>query len=236
MQTLTKRELEKLLQPGSHALNVEDFDDIEELDRLADRVCGVSTHEHRLLSSPFELCGMVFYPLTVAKSIWYVEKIHEWGIPPYIQDAFFFWILTLPNTAESMDKFSTFKDADKNMRRVAKRLHCSQAEIENICRRCCGVYEENKGNKADKNTASVYGGLIACLIREYGQSADYWLYEATVDQINSLYDQMVARIVAEESAQNHGGVAKAPSVTPKLRALKEFNDKLREIKEKWGIE
>ena len=42
MQTLTKHAIKKLMQETNHVLTVEDFDYIEELDRLAEKASGVS--------------------------------------------------------------------------------------------------------------------------------------------------------------------------------------------------
>ena len=80
MQKLTEKKVKELLRDTDHVLCIEDFPDVEALDRLAQKVCGTTRSEARLLSEPFELCGILFYPLTIAKSMWFSEKCLEWEL------------------------------------------------------------------------------------------------------------------------------------------------------------
>ena len=235
MQVLTKNAISKIMSVTGHSVGVEDFDDIEELDLLADKVAGVSRTERRLLNSPFELCGIKFYPLTVAKSLWFTEKCEEWEIEGVLQEALLFWLLTLPLTAEALDSCSTRKQADKGAKKLSRQLHCSQAEISDIYRKCVGV----KGDGANGDDAEAdYGGTIACLVKEYGGTPDQWLYETPVEKMASLFDQYEKRITAEENAGRSksasSGKAVAPNVNKSMRSLGEFNAKVRQIEEKWS--
>ena len=236
MQELTKNAISNLQRTTGHVLSVADFDDIEALDSLAEKMNGVSSVERRLLNSPFELCGIKFYPLTVAKSLWVKEKAELWDIPDENMDGFTFWILTIPLGAEALEKYETKKSADKAMRKLARRMHFTFEEINTICNRCLGVSENAQNDGKKSNTA--FGGMIACLIREYGQSPEYWLYEASVEMISEMYDQILIKAMAEEDAHRQSatknGQAKAPSATPKLRAFKAFRDKAQELSEKWS--
>lgn len=241
MQELTKQTIKRIQAKTQHVVDVEDFDCIEELDRLADKVAGVTKTERRLLNSPFDLCGIKFYPLTVAKSLWYVEKLDEWEIPELYHDGFFFWLLTLPLTDEALSEFSEFKKANKALKKLSKRMHCTTEEIQTICERCCGSYGGTGGEEGEgkgKDVRNEFGGLVASLIREYGQSPEHWLYEAPIEQVGEFYDLFIARIVAEDNANRStsakGGKAVAPKATPRLRALKEFRDKAQEIEEEWS--
>lgn len=234
MQTLTKQAIKKLSAEENHALGVEDFDDIEELDRFAQGVSGVTKHERRLLNSPFELCGIKFYPLTVAKTLWFREKVEEWGVSEPEQEGLLFWLLTLPLDDTALDTYSLEKDAQRACKRLSKRLHCTQPELIEVYRKCIGAHEDNETGESNE---VQYGGMIACLIKEYGGSPEKWLYETPVDMIGALFDEFTKRVQAEEQAtktrQASGGKAKAPNVTVKLRSLGKFNAKLNEIREKW---
>jgi hypothetical protein len=126
MQELTKQAITKLLKDTSRALRVADYEDIEALDKLADKVAQQTPEERRLLKSPFELCGIKFYPLTLAKSFWYAEKCEEWQIQGIFQDAMLFWLLTLPLTAEALDQYSDQIDSEKAAKKLSRRLHCEQ--------------------------------------------------------------------------------------------------------------
>jgi hypothetical protein len=235
MQTLTKNTIKKLLKKTRHAVGVEDFDDIEELEQLALKVIGVSIKERRLLNSPFELCGVKFYPLTVAKSLWFTEKVEEWEIEGAQQEALLFWLLTLPLTEEALDTFSVKKLADKGAKRLSRKLHCSPVEMSAIYQKCVGVKSDGKSSDDD---VTDYGGTIACLVKEYGGTPDQWLYETPVEKMASLFDQYEKRVTAEENANRSksasNGKAVAPKVNQSMRSLGDFNAKVKEIEQKWS--
>ena len=106
MQQMTKEAIKTLQKKTNHVLRVENCDLIEELDAIASGFAGVTKSERRLLSTPFELCGIKFYPLTVAKSLWYTEKCEEWEVEGSKQDGLLFWLLSLPNTEAELDTYS----------------------------------------------------------------------------------------------------------------------------------
>jgi len=238
MQELTKQAVKKLQSETGHVLAVADFDDIEALDKLADKVAQQTPEERRLLKSPFELCGIKFYPLTLAKSFWYAEKVEEWQVQGVFQDAMLFWLLTLPLTSEAIDQYSTRTEAEKAAGKLSRRLHCTQDEMTAVFKKCVGAKDEN--GKAANDDAANYGGLIACLLREYGGTPEQWLYETSVEGIGVMIDQFVTRINAENeasaSASSHKGKAVAPRPTARLEALKNFREKCNEIKQKWSAE
>ena len=236
MQELTKNAISNLQRTTGHVLTVADFDDIEALDSLAEKVAGVSSIERRLLNSPFELCGIKFYPLTVAKSLWAKEKIDLWEIPEEHADAFTFWILTLPLGEAALEKYESRHVADRAMKKLARKMDFSFEEINDVCDKCLGITKNS--DSGDKESANAFGGMVACLVREYGQSPNYWLYDTSMEMITELYDQISIKAMAEEDANRStsasNGKAKAPSATPKLRALKAFRDKAHELEEKWS--
>jgi hypothetical protein len=237
MLEMTKKTVEKLQKECRHVLDVADFDDIEALDKIAAKVVRQTPDERRLINQPFELCGISFYPITIAKSLWYAEKCDEWAVEGIFQDAFLFWLLTLPLTDDALDAYATRKEADKAVRRLSKRLHCTPDEMTAVFKRCVG----DKGEPAEgSKDATNYGGLIACLLREYGGTPEQWLYETPVESIGAMVDQYVHRINAEaeaaQSGASKGGKASPPVVTPKLQALRDYRLKTNEIKKKWSGE
>lgn len=236
MQVLTKKTIKRILQKTAHVLDVEDFDCIEALDELAEKMDGVSTRERRLLNSPFDLCGIKFYPLTVAKSLWYAEKVEEWEIEGTNQEGFLFWLLTLPLTSEALDMYSERKTADKASKKLSRCLHCQPDELGEVYRKCIG----RKAGDTDETDDSVadYGGMIACLIKEYGGTDEKWLYETPVEVIGSMFFQIEKRVASEEASSRvksaSGGKAVAPKASHRLVSFKAFRDKAQEIEEKWS--
>lgn len=235
MQELTKKTVEKLMRDTSRVIRAEDFDDIEELDKLADKVVNQSPEERRLLNQPFELCGIPFYPLTIAKSLWYAEKCEEWQVEGIFQDAFLFWLLTLPLDEASLDTYSLRKDADKAVKKLARRLHCTSEQMTDVFKRCIG----DNGKKSEGGDGGTqYGSLISLMLREYGGTPEQWLYETPVETIGSLVDQYVHRMNMEQDASrstaSKRGKAVAPPPSAKLIALKAFNTKMVQLKNRWS--
>jgi len=236
MQELTKNAIRKIQKETKHVLAVADFDDIERIEKLAETVKGVSSVERRLLMSPFELGGIKFYPLTVAKSLWINEKVIEWDISDAQSEEFMFWALTIPLGAESLEKYYTKKAADKAMRKNSRRMDFSHEELSEICNRCFGVSEEVGTGKKRKST--LFGGMVACLIREFGQSPSYWLHDVPIEMISELYSQILIKAHNEDSASRSssakGGKAVAPRMDSSMEALAAFRAEVNKLKEKWS--
>ena len=230
--------VEKLLAETGHVLAVADFDAIEELDAVADDVAGVSKSERRLLNQPHELCGLLFYPLTVAKSLWYAEKCEEWEVSGTAQESLLFWLLSLPNDSDALDAFSLRKDADKAIRRLSRKLHCTDEEMTAVYYKCLGITQSDATDGGAKDTD--YGGMIAVLLCEYGGKPNEWLYETPVQMISTLFsaysDKVNAQNDAGRSASARGGKAVAPPPSKSLAALSKFREKVNEIRELWSVD
>jgi len=236
MQVMTKKAISKLLMDTNHVLAVADFDLIEELDKIAEGLASVSKSEQRLLNTPFVLCGIRFYPLTVAKSLWYAEMCAEWEVEGMQQDGLLFWLLTLPNNELELDTYSDQKKADRACRKLSRRLHCTQDEMTAVYHKCLGLKDVLADNKDHADTD--YGGMIAVLLREYGGTPEKWLYETPVEVISSLFKAYADKVTAENDvgrqAASHKGKAIAPTPTKRLKSLKMFRIKANEIKELWS--
>ena len=271
MEQLTKQAVKDLQKKTGHAILAEDFDLIEELDAIAKSVSRVSKAEHRLLKQPLTLCGIKFYPMTVAKSLWFAEKVEEWGVEPVYQEAMMFWLLTLPNTSDALDDASTRKGTDKAVKRLSRKLHCTTDEMTDVFNRCLGIREQSKDRKAmisdaiasviltvgegDDGTEAAlvrlaqklcqkepsdtdYGGMVACLLREYGGTPNEWLYETPVETISALLQAYSAKVEAENGVNRHtaakGGMAIAPKFDATIAMLSRFRAKVRDIETIWG--
>lgn len=233
MHKLTKSKIDTMLSETGHVLATDDLDLIEELDVLASRVCGIAKSEARLLFEPFELCGILFYPLSVAKSLWFSERCEEWEIDGAQQEALLFWLLTIPNETGALDEYCARKVANRAIKKLSRRLHCSSDAMTDVYKKCVGI-EMNESSEG----GSEYGGLIECLLREYGGRADEWLYETPLPMIETLMNNYSSRVNAETDANRQksakSGVAVAPMASERLRALRNFRIKSNEIKDKWS--
>lgn len=237
MQEMTKQEILKLQQQTGHELVVHDIELLEELDRAAEQVALTTTRERRLLMQPYSLCGVKFYPLTVAKTMWFKEQCEEWEVSEQHQEGLLLWMLTLENTAEALDEYSDQRKANRAAKRLARRLHCSQDELTTIYTKC--VRPSSTGQDSEGKTIN-YGGLVAVLLREYGGTVDKWLYETPVEVLGSLMTAYEDRVTREQEASRasarRSGKAIAPTPTKRIRALKVYRDIRNRILELWSEE
>jgi len=237
MQKTTKQAIQKLQTETNHVLTVEDFDVIDELDALSIEISSVSKTERRLLNSPYELCGLKFYPLTVAKSLWFAEKCDEWELKGIYQESLLFWLLTLENSEAALDTFALRKDADKAIKRLSRKLHCTQEELTEVYNKCLGITDKSKPSDGK---ATDYGGMIAVLLREYGGKPNEWLYETPVIMISTLFKAYADKVNAEQnahrSASASNGKAIAPQWNQKMQTLQDFREKVNAIREIWSVE
>ena len=237
MQVMTKKAIQKLLKDTSRKLVVEDFELFSQLDKIADKVAGVSVVERRLLSQPYELCGLKFYPMTVAKSLWVTEKVDEWGLDGTYQETLLFWLLTLPNLETAFDAFDLQKDAHKAVKRLSRKLHCTNDEMTAVYNKCLGIREEPTGaGGTGEEIDTDYGGIIAVLLREYGGTPDKWLYESPVEMISALFKAYSDKVNAESSGGGSNGGTVAPVFDAKMQALKDFREKVNAISAQWETE
>lgn len=234
MHQMTKEAIRKLQTETGHALTVADFDDAEAMDKIAAKVIGQSPEDRRLLNQPFELCGVLFYPLTVAKSLWYAEKCEEWAVAEGEEEIFLFWLLTIPNTSESLELYAGYKDARKAVKRLSRRLHCTPEEMTTVYRKCVGLASDGDPD-SEKSSAANYGVVISVLLREYGGTPSQWLYETTTEMLSSLFSAYAQKVDAERSGATVNGKAKAiaPAITNKMIALSLFREKVNAIRAKW---
>jgi hypothetical protein len=247
MQMTTKEAIRTLQSKLNHAITVEDFDLIESLDVVARDLAGITKSERRLLDAPFFACGMRFYPLTIAKSLWYREKLVEFEIPELYHDAFMFWVLSIPNEEGAFDEFDTVAKVNRAMKRMARKLTCSADEMAEVFRKCAGLVEiestdkesdEESDEESETAEATQYGGLIAVLLKEYGGTPTQWMIETPIETVAELFDQHMARYIAEQDAVRgdaaKGGKAIAPRNDQRIAGLARFRKKLNEIARAWG--
>ena len=100
------------------------------------------------------------------------------------------------------------------------------------------LIEPEQSSKKTTSEAVQYGGLVECLLREYGGDPDRWLYETPLPMIETLMNNFSARVNAESDAARKSsgasGVAVAPVADERLRALRNFRLKAVEIQERWN--
>lgn len=236
MQTSTKKAIATMMKETGHAVNAEDFDLIEQLDSIAVGFSGITQKERRIISQPFDVCGVKFYPLTVAKSLWFAEKCAAWDVEDLEQEGLLFWLLTLPLNSEVLDEYSDNRKANKAAKKLSRKLHCTPDRLSEVYKSCIGIQEDSDGESSGdtKEKTVDYGGIVAALIRDYGGDPDQWLYETSIDIVSELFAQSNARAIAQETSTPSTGKAVAPVNSARIAALAKFRAKVNDIRKEWS--
>ncbi|MFH1603966.1 MAG: hypothetical protein ABIH03_08670 [Pseudomonadota bacterium] len=230
MQHETRQKLKDLLARTAHVLDVEDFDDIAELDRLAKKI----TDPGSGLNSPLTehavyVRGVPVYPLTLAHLTYLDEAPDLLGLAESDRVALMLWILTQPEITDA------HYDADstrKALRAWARRCRWTEKDISGVMELRYRRMIEADGENAKDGTDSA---LIGLLCREYGDAPDYWIHRAAVGVIEACVAdwnrQQEAQAAAYRKASKGGGVAPPPS--PKFVAMRKFRECSEKLEAKW---
>lgn len=246
LKKLTMMAIKDLQAKTSHTLTIDDLDIIMELDAIASSLSGTTQDERRILQQPYSLCGVSFYPLTIAKSQWFGEIVEEWGVRESQHEALLFWVMSLPNRSEALDEYADPNKAKKAIKALNKKLHCTPEQMAEVYRKCIGASanRQNENASADpqeqESDTDLYGGLIAALIKEYGGTYERWLYETPVDVVGMMFSHACARAEERDEQRrkdsSQKGKACAPRNSERIAMHARFRRKLAEIREKWSAD
>lgn len=229
-----KQELNVLLKETDHKLCIEDCEDIAKLNDMClavtcDDECCIS-----LLNMPV-MCGC--YQLmepSIGALDWYNENIIKWFPDDILMlDCALAMIMAKGKFPRSLWDIPDKKSAKREIKRFRRSLGLTHIEVREAIKK---VLPDQKEEASDEKSADT-GKLVAMLCREYGNSPEYWLWEAPVSTIHIMVkdfsDRMHMEAEAVRKANAAGGKHTAPQWTPKLekiRKLRLFKNKLRE---KW---
>ena len=235
MQWMTKQDLASLLTETSHALAVEDLDDVLALDALADVVVnGVQSDDDDLLAMPFIVGGIAFWPMSLAKIIYWRDVLSSaFDGDEVLTSAAMLWICSQRNFSPSdQPETADPRAMRKTITKWAKHCPLSESQI----MRVMGEYCDGDETKSGATNANKYGQLIALLIREFGQSWQYWI-SAPLDEIRACLAEWTARVEAEAASIRRsaakGGKPIPPTPSPKIKALQAYRIAKNELRDKW---
>ena len=237
MQEMTKRTIKALLAKTGHALDVEDFEDIQRLDRLAEKSEDIeSRDELDLYWRPIIFGEFRFHPLTISSAMWVEDATSDGDIDTVLAILFASHHAQNPDV---LDEIQTKRDVRKHLWSFGRRLNLTPDEAKYIIRHITpNLVDDEKqsgdGPESDEENHSKYGKLISLLCREYGNTPDYWL-AAPFSLIHAMVSDFVDRQNNEyEQVNKARGKASAPMVTPSLKAYSAYKQLERKISEKWS--
>lgn len=184
----------------------EDFDDLLELERLANESTRrtVSPEYHALLQPELQYGGVILRRLSIGAAEFLDEVVHpwfpqggyEWQLSVWYCMAFAACPAQLWRQSHSRRAWLT------GVTRWARSI---DASFETMTAAVDAFLAKPDHPEAAGETASDYGWAIERLCAEYGQTPDYWVWQASTDTVSLLLLRLVERETAkgETDANSH---------------------------------
>jgi hypothetical protein len=224
MQQMTIQDIQSLLTETGHALAVEDFDAIFDLDRAAAVVVsGPKDSSDSIYAFPLLYGGEVFFPPSIGKQIYWQEHIAAELTEDWLTCAYL-WLLSRPCVPTERGA-----DVAKSVKAWARKCRLTEDEIQRIIQ----AYNTDEN---ESGTRAKYGEIISLLVREYGKDVEHWL-NAPEHEVSMLLADWTRR--QEEKAAAYRGTKAGsknplpPVPSPKIKALKHYRELKTKMKESW---
>ena len=223
MQPMTTQDVRALLTETGHALAVEDFDAIQELDRAADAiVAGPPDKSESIYAFPILAGGEAFYAPTIGKQIYWQEHVAGAVADDWLTCAYL-WLLSRPEVPQERGG-----DVLKAVKAWGRKCRLTDADVTRIV----AAYEHGES----QNGKAQYGEIISLLVREYGQDVTHWL-NAPEHEITMLLADWTRRQEARAAEYRRSSVGRKnplpPLPSPKFAAMKRYREIKNALRESW---
>lgn len=221
MNPLLQTALAEAIRNGTRIDALADFDELTELNRLADRVLGASESKayRAALRPSVEVGGATLYPITIGASQFLREQAANWiDDDDDLAGLAMAYVLAHGRTPERIWQHTGDRAGFiKAVRTWTRSIGATRAEIAKALvdlRAVETVNEAEQKRDAERATSTSepdHGWLLELLTAEYGENPQYWLWTASLDTIDLLVTHRLARLEAEtKQMSNAKGIATAP--------------------------
>jgi len=224
MQLMTIQDVRALLAETGHALAVEDFEAITELDNAASVVVsGPADKSESIYAFPLLCGGDAFHAPTIGKQIYWQEHVagnvdEDWLTCAYL------WLLSRPCVPDERGG-----DVIKAVMAWGRRCKLAADDVTRII----AAYEADGEDGAQK---ARYGEIISLLVREYGKDVNHWL-NAPEHEITMLLSDWTRRQESKAAEYRRSSVGRKnplpPLPSPKFAALKRYRELKTALRESW---
>ncbi len=229
---LAQQTIQPIIDRTGHALSLDDFADVAELNEVAKRVMNPNDpRAFRLLMRPVPVgeTGILLHPATISRVLW----IHDHASKLFPDDVMQYGAIAFALSVDDPRDLFTMDEADirEGVKAVVETLNATPAELVSAMEQVMRVSSGEGGGDSDPEY--VYGPIVAALVREYGATHDYWMHTASMEVVESTLDDLQRR---NESEQEQA--ASAAGSTHFARAYLDSMAELRvhetALESKWG--
>lgn len=234
-----------LLQTTGHSLTPDDWGVLTRLNDLAERLSNpTDPAERAVLQLPTYVGDVCLRQPSLGKLKWYEDYAGRWWTGnDALQDMAIGYVCSVENTEEALHGLTDQSTAEKTILRWWRHLKAPPDDYMHALARVLPTPEHVDGDNDHENQ---YGPTIALLVREYGNSADYWMYEAPWSLAKAMLQDYNARIENEYAAWRKANTHKArqlgqkaapavaPPAGPKLHAHRRYRLFKNAIQQRWA--
>jgi len=232
--------LKQALSAAPVEITTDDFDELSALDELAKGCVAPKPSDltFAVLDHCLEVGGIKFQALTIAGRIW----ARDVGLPATAADPIL-QSLVIPFAMANRNLICDLHDHGKVRRAVRRwaRWKCRKITEEGLLYmlRWFGMISDDTANQ-DEATPDQYGALLALLVKEYGSTPKFWLYEAHIEVVKACLNDVALKnyyeyeSIRREAAKGGKAIAPDPN-SPQVQSYTQFIQRLRVFQERQVI-
>jgi len=244
LNTLALEKLRGLLAETGHALSLDDLPSIMTMDQLARKVTEPLKDEDGNVVAMPVLCGNVTLSApSIGRLIWWNARGAPWlASDEFARDLGLGYLCSNDASNAELWAMGGPREFRRRVMRWAKRL---TADAETFAGAVLAVLPKDEADADDDGDGSDnIGGMIGLLVREYGNTPEYWTWDAPWPVVRAMLADWRAHCEANNKAQargagkaaaKRGGSVKptAPIATPSAQALKRLRLYTNALRNRW---
>lgn len=240
LHPIAQQMLETVLEETGHSLCLDDFGELFNAHELAK----LQTESHvrdggGLLSLPVVAGDVTLYPITIGVGQWYDDYPSDWygEDDDFMRQCALAFALTFgADRHEELLSISAQTTFESKMHKWRRRLKISANDLMDAVQLCIPD-PECQATRA----SGEFGEVVGLLVREYGNSPEYWMWDADIGLCSAMIDDFVERQFQAADAQmqmtrNTGKkvIHSTSASQRKIAAIKQMRDLRNRLLKDWG--
>ena len=228
-----------VLEETGHVLTLDDFSDLYQTNELAKQVRNDHVaNDLGLLQLPVFAGDYEFHPVSIGVWDWYSELPSEWyDDDETMQGLSMAFCLTFgPKRHDELLALSEQRRFEKALSKWRRHMTLPAEHLSDAMRACLPPPVTDPQDDPVK-----HGSVVALLKREYGNTADYWMWEVSIAFCRAMMEDYLARAFGEADANakmtNRNGKKSThveKTTSKKIAAINAMRKQREILVEKWA--